>query len=1076
LFLPRAVPSNYEKISADHTVRYGTDVANFGRDFAERYTERTHFIFELEQNAEDALRWRRLAEPQHSFPRSLRFRLFPDHLEVSHFGLPFTEEHVRAICSIKRGTKVTSLTDIGKFGIGFKSVFAYSNRPEVHSGDEHFAIIDFVHPEATPPRATQPGETLFYLPFDVVDVPPSQAHAEISARLNELGLRSLLFLGEIETVEWDVIGGKRGTYTRRARATKHWKEVSLVGRGAAQTPAIERWMVFSRPVTNPAQEPAGHVEIAFLLQGRAKHLIVTRAEDSNLFVFFPTEKETHCGFLIQGPYKTTPGRDNIPHDNSWNAFLVAETATLVRDALTQLAKSGLASVGLLEALPLFRSWEKPSKWMFEPIYDAVLKVLRSEPLIPAANNRHVSARRARISRDRGLIDLFRPEQLTRLITPNDEEKYQWVAPEISDSRSSAAAVCDFLQEVLSVSSYDAAQFVPYLDEDFFQGQSDRWMIRFYRYLLDHERLWRIGTPRGPLLAQKFIRVEPETHVAPFDADGKPNVYLPDEEATDYVCVHAPIAASKSGAEFFRKLGLTSPDITAEVLHKIVPQYESDTIDLSDAKHAANLQKIVRAMASDSPHQPELMRQLRDVYFLQITETGKKGIFYAQPGSVYFRTGALETYFDGEKGVYFLNHIDDALRSDKVVALLKQLGIADEPRRRKVRRETDYELKKALRGGGGFTWDSLANYDLHGLGNFIRRQRKMSFTEASRRARLLWDFMIRGWDVSQRAGVGYFRGTYEWKYYSNHSKSFDAHFLEVLRSKAWLPGRDGRLHRPSDLLPRELPASFTRHAGLCEALQLKADVLVELARKAGIRLEDLTFIRNHRDEFDTFKQNVKTQGVPNATPLVNDLAPTANGQSVNHDTSDQNGRPHNGRGGGGARSSNESQIQDEVGPPNGDSEPSQNGTYATYLYVAADGSTAESHARNSERSEERKTVGSLGVDVVSAYEQSQGRNPKQMPQTHEGYDVESCDASGKVERYIEVKTIRTGWGERGVTLTSAQFEAARQHKGLYWLYVVENPGASNQRIYRIWNPGDMARWYVFDQGWWQLAEPDMIESK
>src|SRR6266702_3741303 len=126
------MPSDYENISKLSTEDYGKKVSHYGRDFADRYTERTHFIFELLQNAEDALRWREEAEPGAQFPRTVIFRLFPHHLEVTHSGLPFTEEHVRAICSITLGTKSKNLNDIGKFGIGFKSVYAYTKRPEVH--------------------------------------------------------------------------------------------------------------------------------------------------------------------------------------------------------------------------------------------------------------------------------------------------------------------------------------------------------------------------------------------------------------------------------------------------------------------------------------------------------------------------------------------------------------------------------------------------------------------------------------------------------------------------------------------------------------------------------------------------------------------------------------------------------------------------------------------------------------------------------------------------------------------------------------------------------------------------------
>ena len=38
------------------------------------------------------------------------------------------------------------LTAIGRFGIGFKSVYALTDSPEVYSGSEHFAIDSFVWP------------------------------------------------------------------------------------------------------------------------------------------------------------------------------------------------------------------------------------------------------------------------------------------------------------------------------------------------------------------------------------------------------------------------------------------------------------------------------------------------------------------------------------------------------------------------------------------------------------------------------------------------------------------------------------------------------------------------------------------------------------------------------------------------------------------------------------------------------------------------------------------------------------------------------------------------------------------
>ena len=48
--------SDYVSIKAENQRRYGTDIGDYGpKLLAERYDDRTHFIFELLQNAEDAL-------------------------------------------------------------------------------------------------------------------------------------------------------------------------------------------------------------------------------------------------------------------------------------------------------------------------------------------------------------------------------------------------------------------------------------------------------------------------------------------------------------------------------------------------------------------------------------------------------------------------------------------------------------------------------------------------------------------------------------------------------------------------------------------------------------------------------------------------------------------------------------------------------------------------------------------------------------------------------------------------------------------------------------------------------------
>jgi hypothetical protein len=66
-----------------------------------------------------------------------------------------------------KGTKADDLTQIGRFGIGFKSVYAHTPEPQVHSGTEHFRIEYYVRPYAEKEHVVAaPWTTLFLLPFN----------------------------------------------------------------------------------------------------------------------------------------------------------------------------------------------------------------------------------------------------------------------------------------------------------------------------------------------------------------------------------------------------------------------------------------------------------------------------------------------------------------------------------------------------------------------------------------------------------------------------------------------------------------------------------------------------------------------------------------------------------------------------------------------------------------------------------------------------------------------------------------------------------------------------------------------
>src|ERR1041385_478714 len=165
--------TDYEALRNENLRRYGTDIGRIGPMLlANRYDDRSHFLFELLQNAEDALKRRNSPGPN-----SVHFSLSQQRLRFSHHGQLFTPDDIKGICGIGESTKEEDLTAIGKFGIGFKAVYAFTDAPEIHSGEEHFAIDSFVWPRKLPSSEGQEGETVFEFSFRDIDV---DAHSEIS--------------------------------------------------------------------------------------------------------------------------------------------------------------------------------------------------------------------------------------------------------------------------------------------------------------------------------------------------------------------------------------------------------------------------------------------------------------------------------------------------------------------------------------------------------------------------------------------------------------------------------------------------------------------------------------------------------------------------------------------------------------------------------------------------------------------------------------------------------------------------------------------------------------------------------
>ena len=475
---------DYTKIRKDKEQEYGTKVGNYGRLLANLYSDRAHFIFELLQNAEDALRER---GAEWAGPRAVSFNLTKNHLRFNHFGRPFDEADVRGICEIGESAKADDLTAIGRFGIGFKSVYAITDRPEIHSGPEDFAIENFVLPVAASTIEIPVDNTVFLFPLKSNG---ESIYDDIATGLIDLGASSLLFLHQIDEVEWQLDDGRNGHYLRETKPLDEGvRHVTVIGQMFGAQDVSSEWLVFSRPVTRDDGSPAGNVEIAFFLDPDKRN--IQPVSDSRLVVFFPTTLETHLGFLMQGPYQTTPSRDNVPSLAPWNKHLVDETAVLLQEALRWLRERGDLSTDVLRCLPLklqrfganagssfdFLSASPRHASMFSPLFQATKQALSSEPLLPRLNSGYASAKEALLGRSEEIRQLFSSEQLSLLYGKANE--MSWLSADITQDRT--PEIRDYLMGELG-EEVDPERITRRLTHDFLVEQPDSWIRTLYEFL------------------------------------------------------------------------------------------------------------------------------------------------------------------------------------------------------------------------------------------------------------------------------------------------------------------------------------------------------------------------------------------------------------------------------------------------------------------------------------------------------------------------------------------------------------------------------------------------------------------
>jgi hypothetical protein len=656
------------------------------RSVVDKYTDQAHFIYELLQNADDVA------------ATSVRFLLQKDGLFFIHNGLthftvsdPKREDadkdigalgHINSITSIANSNKTEAL--IGKFGVGFKAVFQYTQTPHIYDPRFRFRIDRFIvpHPLDADLDWREASETVFWFPFDHKIKTPEESIDDVLEKLKSLDLPTL-FLSHVKTVVFEA-HEISGSYTKRVTEACQLGDIELqrlaltFDLGGSKT--TQRLLTFARKGVNLLPYSIGY---ALGRKGRLAPM------DRPAFCFFPTKEATNLNFILHAPFLLTDSREGIKAGEKHNQELIQQLAQLAADSLPILRDEGLIDDGLLDIIPYdeskFSALDDRRKISFGPFCGAIKRILQDDALLPAANGKCCSRGHAYWASDTELVDLFSDRQLAQMTGTTNA---CWVfrsrgKKEVQNGNKALAEFIDggdareWMRKVpnLIVSSLDPEAVLKKITSEFIVAQSKKWLHRFYSYLSERSSY------------QQFVKDKPifidqdGNAVSAYDGKKQLVLFLPDDEIGGYTTVNRGLLSNKDTREFIESLGVKKPSLRDEIYNKILPAYDSDGEIDTDPHFMKFFRYFKECRHEDVEGFVDL---IKDKEFLSYSTAESDDVFRGEAGDIYLPNKEMKAWFEPKHSARFLSR--DEYREmvgqkdiPQLEDFLRRLGVAMLPR-------------------------------------------------------------------------------------------------------------------------------------------------------------------------------------------------------------------------------------------------------------------------------------------------------------------------------------------------------------------------------------------------------------
>jgi len=639
---------------------------------AGHYSDSNHFVYELLQNAEDARATRVVIE------------YHEDKLIFYHNGKPFDEGDVKGVSSMLMGTKdKNDASTIGKFGMGFKSVFKYTYQPEVYSDEEAFRIENYLLPVEMPdawdyqtekqklsyevsdggrfiPFASSEHLTKFIIPFakkkddgSIVSVPGNEVLTKLEGLTGEI----LLFLTHIKVLYW--VDKKTGKYAKimlsEAENDDRLLTCRIEGSAYAGKEEISRYLKYKKVFDHPDMSNA-EVSVAYKVNNRANN--INEMAHTDIWVYFPTRDNTDLPFLVHGSFETAVSREKLMTPSTFNDSLFDELGNLIVESLEDLKNRKMITQVFIRRVLIAAFKDEENDNTIPGLKEKVSNCFKQGEYLPDREGGYKAVSDVVMAVPFGIADFYGNSLFAQsfakvkgFVAFNNEreanftEYFYWLINELDVHTFTLDKWADGLlniaeQKIGTGNLEDLKAFYAFLSdnrESLYSSNLSYTRSGPYERMIKNSitRAWEV-LKRAPLI------LNAEDMLVPAMKGGTPNIYLGASSKYKSVVASA-IVNTKIASEFERLLedgfDITEFDNFQYIKEKIIKKYinigneigfEDD--DHFEVEYIEDIQQIIRHM-EETHNVREMQELLEDAYIIKIKKDSGEDTF-GKPGEVH----------------------------------------------------------------------------------------------------------------------------------------------------------------------------------------------------------------------------------------------------------------------------------------------------------------------------------------------------------------------------------------------------------------------------------------------------------